>query len=57
MRHLLVLLAASIAATLSGTAVAQDRPAMETTKVEGSDGFVTSYPGIWIAEAVTDPAA
>jgi glyoxylase-like metal-dependent hydrolase (beta-lactamase superfamily II) len=36
MRHLLVLLAAAIAA-LCGPAAAQDRPAIETTKVEGTD--------------------
>src|SRR5262249_35641052 len=37
MRHLIVLLAAGIAAALSGAATAQDRPAIETTKVEGTD--------------------
>jgi glyoxylase-like metal-dependent hydrolase (beta-lactamase superfamily II) len=36
MRHLLVLLAASIAA-LSGAATAQQRPPIETTKVEGTE--------------------
>jgi glyoxylase-like metal-dependent hydrolase (beta-lactamase superfamily II) len=36
MRHLFVLLAAAIAA-LSGAATAQQRPAIETTKVEGTD--------------------
>ena len=37
MRHLLVLFAASVAAALIGPAAAQERPAMETTKVEGTD--------------------
>jgi hypothetical protein len=36
MRHLFVLLAAAIAA-LSAPATAQERPAIETTKVEGTE--------------------